>query len=146
MSTDKTPKVENPRAPFDGELPELQAGCEWDTVEISGWDFAIQVAKDQTGIEALTGGNETLAARMFNRALRIDVPAILDARPKMKEAKVKADAARELQKLILAFDVSAIRPRAARAPKTVAVPDKPQFSQAEVLALLASHGVKTVVA
>lgn len=118
-----TDKVPNPVAPLSGKLPDPPAGCEWDTVEISKWDFAILVAKDLTGIESLCKGDADLAARLFNRALRIDVPAKLEGRDRMKGAKDKREMARVLQQEVLAFDLTAIRPRAARRPREVAVSD-----------------------
>lgn len=145
----KAPKVQNPKAYDAGKLPPLRAGCEWDEVEIAGVDFAILVAKDMTGISTLTQGDEDLAARAFNRWLRIDVPAKLDGRNRIKSAK-PADREKVLaaiQDEVFKIDLKAIRPRAARTPVTVTVdPNKKNYSAEEVQELLRQAKVNVVTA
>lgn len=142
---DKEPKVPNPVAPR-GDLPELAEGLVWDTVEISGWDFAIAVAESIDGIATLCKDDDKSAAGLFNRALRIAVPARLDARKLMSESKDQEKTAGELQTAILDFDVTKVQERAPRQPKEVSLPKgQANFSAEEVTAMLAAAGIKTVV-
>lgn len=134
-------KVPNPQAPRSGDLPEPAAGCEWDTVEISGIDFALQVAKDDVGIDTLTRGNTTKAAQLFNRALRIDAPQKLKGRERLANLKGEAlmDAARKLQEDLVKFDVTTIQTRAARTPPSVTL--REGMSMDEVRAVLVAKGI-----
>lgn len=146
MANDKAPKVANRKA--YGDLPhDALPGCAWDVVEIQGIDFALMVAESLDGVKVLVHENETKGAQMFNRALRIDAPAKLDARDRIKLAvkngtldKVLAT----LQQELYSFDVTSIPTRAARAPKTVTAPDQKSYSRAEVDAMLAAQGIKFV--
>jgi hypothetical protein len=145
---DKKPKVVLPVAPR-GELPAAPAGTEWDTTEIAGYEFAILVAADLNGIKALVKGNEAVAARIFNRALRIDAAQKLDGRARLdaaKEADAKRKVAAEVQAELLAFDVSTVKARAARKPTEVKLADQKVYTAAEVQAALAAAGIKMVTA
>lgn len=142
-----TPKEPNPKATDFAQLPKAPDGTAWDVVEVGGIDFAYLAASDLTGVGHLTSGNEPKAAQLFNRALRIDIPAKCDARPRIKTARQNGTLETVVSKLqaeFLAFDVNTIATRAPRTPPTVTAENKAQYSRAEVDAMLANAGIKFV--
>lgn len=145
--TDKTPKVPNPKAYVDADLVGLTNGLEWDTVEIQGIDFALVVPVNYDGIQVQTKGNEVKATQMYTRALRIDAPAKLDARDRIKLARKNGTLDKvvaAIQGELYTFDVTTIPTRAPRTPKTVTAPDKANYTKAEVDAMCAAQGIKFV--
>lgn len=144
---EKTPKVQNPQAFDPSALPRVPANCEWEIVEIGKIDFALAHASDMAGIETLTKGNESKAAQLFNRALRIDAPAKLDARERIDTARKNGTLPEVMEKLqneLYSFDVTSIATRAPRQVKPIVAEDKETYSKAEFEAMVAAAGHKVV--
>ena len=138
--TPKAPKVQNPKAFDESDLRTLPAGQDWDVVEIGGIDFAYIAASDTRGVYEICKGNETKAAQLFNRALRIDAPAKLDARERIKTARKNGtlpEVIGKLQDELFTFDVTTIATRAPRKPVEIVAEAKESYTLAEVQAMLA---------
>jgi hypothetical protein len=145
--TEATPKVANPRAFEDSDLYELEPGFAWDTVEVGGIDFAYVAASNLQGIATICKGNEGKASQLFNRALRIDMPAKLDARERIKTARKNGtlpEVTGKLQADILNFDVTTIATRAPREPAKVEAEEKATYTLEEVRAMMAAGKVNFV--
>lgn len=142
----KAEKVPNPKA-YDGmELATPKFGL-WDEVEIGGIDFAYLSAGNLQDVNDICKSNEAKGAQLFNRALRIDIPAKVDARERIKTAKANGtlqEVVAKLQAEILSFDVTTIATRAPRQPTTVTGEDKETYSRAELEEMFAKANVKFV--
>lgn len=140
-------KVPNPKAYVAELLPELPMGQTWDEVEIGGIDFAIAVPDSLDGMHFQVHGNEAKACQLYSRALRIDAPAKLDARERIKTARKNGTLDKVVDKLqeeLVAFDVTSIATRAPRTPPTVTVPEQATYTKAEFEAAMAQVKGKIV--
>lgn len=154
--SDNKPKGdEKPKAfPAPGrpvKMPTAPAGTAWDTVVIGqtkahpGYEFAYLAAGSIEGIRTLSRGNDKVAAGLFNRAVRIALPARLDARKLIADAKTaeaRTEVLVKLQTALLDFDLSKVQERAVRAPVDLSDVDMDDETRKLVEAKLRAAGVK----
>lgn len=142
---------ELPRAPRPDTLPTLPSGMEWHEYEAGGYLWTIPEPTSFDGLTAYTRADEAVIVDRFNRGERINRSAKLDIRRKLLDA-VKSgkldETLRTLSQEQIAFDTTAVRPRAVRkAPQvsqTALASAMASGDLGKIQALLAQAGVKVV--
>lgn len=122
------------------KLAKLRVGAKGDREAVT---VPVREAENVEDMEELSNGSTDVVVRCYNRGWRIENQERSGARDAFREGKTEE----EIAQIVADYDPTIVKARAPRKPREITVPaGKESFSQDDLAALLAQHGIQVKVA